>query len=290
MTEEESSAMPENTVQPEAEQTPEVTAVETPAQTQNPPAQRNILQLIILAAILIFGNYIVYQSYKASTQSGDNGNASSADGLANLLNSTKQNPSYEAYLGLGVAYYNTHRYQEAIDAWQNGLQYKPNSEVLYSNMGAAYGCMNKWQEQKAACEKALSINPGFALAQNNLKWANSELAKLGGATPPANNNTGPGTPAGGTTAQFNALVDQGLALYNNKDYNGAIATWQKALAIDPNSVIALTDMGAAYGCLGMWREQVAVCKKALSINPNFQLAVGNLNWGLSELKKRGMTP
>jgi len=66
MTEEESSAMPENTVQPEAEQTPEVTAVETPAQTQNPPAQRNILQLIILAAILIFGNYIVYQSYKVA--------------------------------------------------------------------------------------------------------------------------------------------------------------------------------------------------------------------------------
>ena len=289
MTEEETLDVPENTVEPQTEQTPVAPVTETPAAIEN-PTQRNLLHLVILAVLLVVGNYLAYQSFKASVHSGDNGNASSADGLANLLNSTKENPSYESYLGLGIAYYNTHRYPEAIDAWQKGLQYKPNSEILYSNMGAAYGCMSKWQEQKEACEKALSINPNFTLAQNNLNWAKSELAKLNGGTPPANNNTGIGTPPGNSTAQFNALVDQGLALYNNKDYNGAIATWKKALEIDPNSVIALTDMGAAYGCLGMWKEQVAVCRKALSINPNFQLAIGNLNWCLTELKKRGLTP
>jgi len=287
MTEEETSPEVEKTVEVHTEQKVEATP-EAPVKVSS-PAQTNMLHVLFLIILLVPLNYVLYQSFKASRHSGDNGNASSADGLANLLNTTKENPSYESYLGLGVAYYNTHRYQEAIDAWQQGLQFKPNSEVLYSNMGAAYGCMSKWQEQKAACEKALSINPNFALAQNNLNWAKSELAKAGGSPPPSNNNTGLATP-GANTAQFNALVDQGLAQYNNKDYNGAIATWKKALEINPNSEIALTDMGAAYGCLGMWREQVAVCKKALAINPNFQLALGNLNWGLSELKKRGLTP
>ena len=157
-------------------------------------------------------------------------------------------------------------------------------------MGAAYGCMSKWQEQKAACEKALAINPTFTLARNNLNWANSEIAKANGGTPPAGNNTGLAAPPDANTAKFNALVDQGLALYNSKKYNEAITTWKQALDINPRSEIALTDIGAAYGCLGMWREQVAVCEKALAINPNFQLAIGNLNWGKSELKKRGMTP
>ena len=292
MSEEEISTPSENTIQPEIneQQINSVEEVVTP-----PPASaanRNILHILIIVAFLLPLNYVVYHSYKASTKNGDNGNASSADGLANLLNATKDKPSYDSYLGLGVAYYNTHRFQEAIDAWQKGLEFNANSPILYSNIGASYNCLSNWAQGKANCEKALAIDPNFGLARNNLNWAVSELAKAG--TPvPANtntqaNNTGP-VPAA-PNAAFNALLNQGLNYYNQKNFTEAINVWKKALVLNPNSEIVYSNMGAAYGCLYMWREQVAACKKALAINPNYQLAANNLAWGESELKKRGMTP
>jgi len=37
--------------------------------------------------------------------------------------------------------------------------------------------MNKFAEGAKACEEALRIKPGYALAQGNLNWAKSQLQK-----------------------------------------------------------------------------------------------------------------
>lgn len=282
-TPENNNVQQQNTVQPEAapQTQPTVQAVN--------PVQRNLLHVVFLILLLLPVNYIVYRSLRSSAQAGDSGNAASADGIANLQRTTKESPSYDSFLALGVALYNEHRFQEAIDAWQGGLQFKPNSETLYSNMGAAYNCLSNWKAGKENCEKALSINPNFSLAQNNLKWAMQELAKAG--TPAGTPATGPApVPSPQSGADFNSLLNQGLAYYNAKNFPEAINVWKKALVINPNSEIVYSNMGAAYGCMNMWREQVAACEKALAINPNYQLAANNLAWGKSELKKRGLNP
>ena len=254
--------------------------------TNKTTSRKNVWHLVFIIAALIPLNYAIFVTLKSSFKSGDTQIAGTADGIDNLINATKDNPCFNNFLNLGLAYYNAHRYNEAIIAWQSAVQYNPNSEVVYSNIGSAYGCMGKWIEQKTYCEKALVINPNFALAKNNLKWALDELAK---SDTSAVKKTG-ALPAPNPAAEFNALINEGLSFYNQKEYAKAIASWQKALLINPNSDLIYNNMGAAYGCLGKWREQVQCCEKALAINPNLELAKNNLKWGKSELIKQGQKP
>ena len=44
-------------------------------------------------------------------------------------------------------------------------------------MCASYNQLKKWDLAKAACQNALTIDPNFQIAKNNLNWAVGELNK-----------------------------------------------------------------------------------------------------------------
>ena len=93
------------------------------------------------------------------------------------LKAVADNPGFQSYLNLGLAYYNVARYEDGITAWKKALEYDPKSDLAYNNIAAAYGAMNKWDEEIAACEKALAINPNLDLAKRNMDWAKGMKAK-----------------------------------------------------------------------------------------------------------------
>lgn len=95
----------------------------------------------------------------------------SAPGIEELVKLAQQNPGYETFLNLGLAYYNTGSYKESIDAWNEALKYNSNNAVLYNNIAASYGALKMWDEEIAACEKALAIDPNLQLAKSNMAWA-----------------------------------------------------------------------------------------------------------------------
>ncbi|MYK06574.1 MAG: tetratricopeptide repeat protein, partial [Synechococcus sp. SB0670_bin_20] len=64
-----------------------------------------------------------------------------------------------------------------------------------------------------------------------------------------------------------------------------IAYYKKALAIDPNHLKALTNLGAALVQLGKLQESINYSKKALAINPNWPAALTNLGTALVQLGK-----
>lgn len=92
-------------------------------------------------------------------------------GIEIALKAVADNPGFQTYLNLGLAYYNTSKYPESIEAWEKALKYNPQSDLAYNNIAAAYGAMNKWDEEIEACKKALAINPNLELAKRNLAWA-----------------------------------------------------------------------------------------------------------------------
>ena len=51
------------------------------------------------------------------------------------------------------------------------IRIRPDFVEAYSNLGAAYGALARWDEEIAACEKALALNPTYILAKNNLAYA-----------------------------------------------------------------------------------------------------------------------
>jgi protein O-mannosyl-transferase len=78
-----------------------------------------------------------------------------------------------------------------------------------------------------------------------------------------------------TTAYW---INLSLAQYQHAEYAEAIASARRALQLDPNSVGAYTNIGAAYGALRQWDEAIRNEHEALRLRPDFQLAKNNLAW------------
>jgi tetratricopeptide (TPR) repeat protein len=76
-----------------------------------------------------------------------------------------------------------------------------------------------------------------------------------------------------------ALYDQGLKLYYERNYNAALAQFNKALAIDPNCYQAINGKGASYAFLGRYSEGISLVKQAIKMKPDFEY--GYFNLGLS---------
>ncbi len=83
----------------------------------------------------------------------------------------------EQFLNLSLMYYNAADYEGCIAAAQKAIALKSDYAEAYNNICSAYNSLNKFAEGAKACEAALRIKPGYALAQGNLNWAKSNLLK-----------------------------------------------------------------------------------------------------------------
>ncbi len=81
-------------------------------------------------------------------------------------------------------------------------------------------------------------------------------------------------------------VDEGNALYGLKRYEQALAAYEQALHLDPNSAVAYNNKGNALGELKRYEEALATFKRALRLDPNYALAYYNKGLTLQALGKR----
>lgn len=98
--------------------------------------------------------------------------------IENLIKRTKsENNNSDLYIELSEKLYLNGQYEMAIDVCIQLLKFAPNSKLAYNNICASYNKLEEWDLAKAACQNALTIDPSFQIAKNNLNWANSELNK-----------------------------------------------------------------------------------------------------------------
>jgi tetratricopeptide (TPR) repeat protein len=72
-----------------------------------------------------------------------------------------------------------------------------------------------------------------------------------------------------------------ISLYTQRDYLGAIAELDAAIALDPNLSVAYTARGSARFGLGKLREAAADYKAALDLDPSRAEPI----WGLAECQR-----
>jgi tetratricopeptide (TPR) repeat protein len=70
------------------------------------------------------------------------------------------------------------QYEQSIAAARNALRLNPGSAIAWNNIAADDTSLRRWDEAIAAAQKAVALQPDFQLAKNNLAWALSEK-KLG---------------------------------------------------------------------------------------------------------------
>jgi len=192
---------------------------------------------------------------------------------AQALTQTAVSPG-DRFVNLSLEQYKLGKYQESIDLAEKALAIDPKSATAYNNVGAGYGAMQQWDKAIAAEEKAVQLNPGLQIAQNNLAWYLKQKAGDRGA---------PAAPAMSADKQaVDRLVDESNALAQAGKYDESIAAAKSALRLDPNSALAWNNIAAANEAMHKWDAAIDAATKAVALQPDFQLAKNNLAWSLSQ--------
>ncbi|HLO42684.1 MAG TPA: tetratricopeptide repeat protein [Leadbetterella sp.] len=86
-------------------------------------------------------------------------------------------PSAENYVDLSLQYYNAGDFKRCIEAAELALTFKPNYDLAYNNICAAYNRLGEWQKAIETGNKGLRINPTNELLKGNLAEAKRSLSK-----------------------------------------------------------------------------------------------------------------
>ena len=135
----------------------------------------------------------------------------------------------------GVSFSELGRYERAIEDFNRALEINPRYALAYNNRGAAYAKKGDLDRAISDFNRAIEINPGYA----------------------------------------DAYVNRGLAYYNKGDLDRAIFDFNRALEINPRDVEAYVNRGAAYADKGDLDGAISDFNRAIEINPGYALAYNN---------------
>ncbi len=80
------------------------------------------------------------------------------------------------------------------------------------------------------------------------------------------------------TPTFDNEIAAGMSLVQSRQYEKALAYFEKAAQHNPNSAIAQNNLCSTYNNLENWNKAIPYCEKALQITADFQLAKNNLKY------------
>ena len=174
------------------------------------------------------------------------------------------------------------RYDAAAQLVQQQLQKHPNTAGAYFLEGELYfaaGPQQDFNRAEASIKKAIELNPNFSvgyqalvslyIAQKKLPEAIKELKAESDKNP---KNTRP-------------ILLGALLLEQTGDHNGARVAYQKALAIDPKSILALNNLAYLDAeRFGQLDEAYDLAQKARGLDTNNEKVADTLSW---ILYKRG---
>jgi tetratricopeptide (TPR) repeat protein len=77
----------------------------------------------------------------------------------------------EDYINQGLNYYNLQMYDLCVAASESALELRPNYDLGYNNLCAAFVALKQWDNAIKTGQKGLEINPNNTLLKNNLAQA-----------------------------------------------------------------------------------------------------------------------
>ena len=169
--------------------------------------------------------------------------------------------NYIAHSGLGIAFANQGRTDEAIAHLREALLIDPTYDKAHNNLGLALAKQGKLEEAIAHYETAMRINPNDPDPHNNLGNAYSDMRMYDRAI-----------------AQYNEALrispenkkthyNMGNALSCQGKFDDAIDEYNKALRIQPDSTDTMNNLGMVLARIGKFEEAKPYFLKALRIDP-----------------------
>lgn len=116
-------------------------------------------------------------------------------------------------------------------------------------------------------------------------WIVSRSSKQTSAPPATAQDATAPAPAPNYPPEFVKATNDGLAFNNNHDFAKAEASFREALKYEPNSALALNNLGSVLNEEGKFDEAIPLLEKAVASDPTFALARNNLAWANGEKAK-----
>jgi len=168
----------------------------------------------------------------------------------------------EARIGLSESYLKLKRFEDAILESKRALELSPTSYKIYSNLGTAYGMLNKIDQAEQAFLQSLKLNSTdentiynlstLYQSKNDLESSNLWLEKL----LKVNNSN------------FKAYFAMALNNIKVERFDIAKKLYQKGLQISPNSLEGIFNLGMVYIHLNHNDRAIDQFEKALTLKPD----------------------
>ena len=136
----------------------------------------------------------------------------------------------------GLAYYESGKYKDAIDAYKRAIKVDPYYTYAHLNLGVAYLKSHMQKNAVQALKRLIRIDPDDAMGHYNL----------------------------------------GVAYYESGKYKEAIEAFKQAIRINPDFVDAHYNLGKAYGRADKYKDAIDSYKEAIKIDPDYTDAHLNL--------------
>jgi tetratricopeptide (TPR) repeat protein len=197
----------------------------------------------------------------------------SSDAAAKAILARPAVMNADDWINASLYQYQIGNFDACIADAQLALKLKPDSQLAYNNIGAAYAGLHQWDKAIENERAALRIKPDFTIAGNNLAAYLRDQA-------------------GGAAQQPGRMSAEDWLSASLKDnqagqYEKSIQDARAALRLRSDYAEAYNNIAAGYESLGMWDEAIAAAQTAVRLKPGFQLAQNNLAWAESQKKLHG---
>ncbi len=161
-----------------------------------------------------------------------------------VLNVSKSNP--DVYMSLGAAYQAIKDYKQAIESYQKASDIDKNNAMPYYYMGTIHYAQKQYDKADSLYKKASTMDP----ANDSIKQAITLL----------------------NTTRADELMQKGLAAFNAKNYQEAIALLTKAASYDSKNGYIYYYRGMTYDALEKFKLAIADYKKTVSLVKSLNIA------------------
>lgn len=233
--------------------------------------------LLIVGVVILFSIPLVLIFFKPSGDAANKAGVATPANITTLENQVKANPSYANLVNLSVAYVNSNQPSKAISYLKEALKKNPKSAIAYNNLGVVHIMLKNYETAIENCQKSISLDTGFALAKNNLKWATDEKNKVlislqEMARIPEDKR------------DISFYIDAGIKYLSVGDYEDCIAVCYRGLGKDPGNIVLLNNSGTALMMQKKYEGAIVEFQKILEKDAGNQLAKNNMAWAMDEKK------
>ena len=188
---------------------------------------------------------------------------------------TRKRPeNARAWSGLGRAYVNASRYDEAIRVCNRALALAPSTNLFdsattYCNLGLACAGIGRLSEAIQDYDKAIALNPDYDLAYNDRGLACAKMGRLAEAT----HDYSKAISLNPDYAQ--AYESRGIAYGRSGRLEEAMQDFDRAIALDSDYAEAYYNRGNIRLDAARNSEAVADYDEAIALKPDFAIAYYN---------------